>query len=391
MSRNSLSGRNTYVDALRGIAMLLVVLGHTMTGCTEGAQQSLLYQVVWSLQIPMFILISGYVTRYGSEIKEFKGVIKFARKRTIAYLWPWVVWTVFVCGIIFGNKLFLNPSYILWHMDSGYWFLFSIWTISMIFGISQFLSSVIAKNNTGTVKVIYIGVVYLLGMFLLTGLGFAFGLSFLGIKLILYYMPFYFLGYLYGKLQDQLFKFKSIDNWIELIVAISFIVWIGIITRFNLYDISDNGLGVAIRAVASLFGCIAVFGLLKSVLNFTEKRLGGTWGSDTSSQSCNNYMCNLCNYYSDKSEQIPKNNNIWKNVIVFFCGFSTWIGNYSLEIYVLHGFFLNLLRFNKGIAFSSAEGIMLAFSNYLLTVFITACVVAVIHSNRILRKWLFAK
>lgn len=31
--------RNQFVDIMRGIAMLLVVLGHTMTGCTVGSQK----------------------------------------------------------------------------------------------------------------------------------------------------------------------------------------------------------------------------------------------------------------------------------------------------------------------------------------------------------------
>lgn len=38
--------RNQFVDIMRGIAMLLVVLGHTMTGCTVGSQKpffSILY------------------------------------------------------------------------------------------------------------------------------------------------------------------------------------------------------------------------------------------------------------------------------------------------------------------------------------------------------------
>ena len=32
--------RNQFVDIMRGIAMLLVVLGHTMTGCTANSQSS---------------------------------------------------------------------------------------------------------------------------------------------------------------------------------------------------------------------------------------------------------------------------------------------------------------------------------------------------------------
>ena len=63
--------RNQFVDIMRGIAMLLVVLGHTMTGCTTGAEKSFLFNIVWSLQMPLFILISGYVTRYtGNGMKN---------------------------------------------------------------------------------------------------------------------------------------------------------------------------------------------------------------------------------------------------------------------------------------------------------------------------------
>ena len=53
--------------------MLLVVLGHIMTGCTVGAEESFLFNIVWSLQMPMFILISGYVTKYRLDVD---GVVK---------------------------------------------------------------------------------------------------------------------------------------------------------------------------------------------------------------------------------------------------------------------------------------------------------------------------
>lgn len=37
-----IDNRNQFVDIMRGIAMLLVVLGHTMTGCTVDSQKSFL-------------------------------------------------------------------------------------------------------------------------------------------------------------------------------------------------------------------------------------------------------------------------------------------------------------------------------------------------------------
>lgn len=68
--------RNQFVDIMRGIAMLLVVLGHTMTGCTVGSQKGFLFNIVWSLQMPLFILISGYVTKCSRLICDGKKLLK---------------------------------------------------------------------------------------------------------------------------------------------------------------------------------------------------------------------------------------------------------------------------------------------------------------------------
>ena len=80
--------RNQFVDIMRGIAMLLVVLGHTLTGCTVGAEESFLFNIVWSLQMPLFILISGYITRYSRGIKSGADFGKFVKRRTVSYMLP---------------------------------------------------------------------------------------------------------------------------------------------------------------------------------------------------------------------------------------------------------------------------------------------------------------
>ena len=77
--------RNQFVDIMRGIAMLLVVLGHTMTGSTINSQSSFLFNVIWTLQMPLFILISGYVTRYSKELENKSELIFYLKKRTFSY------------------------------------------------------------------------------------------------------------------------------------------------------------------------------------------------------------------------------------------------------------------------------------------------------------------
>ena len=93
-------------------------------------------------------------------------------------------------GVIFGQSDFLNIKFILWNMDSGYWFLATIWTISMIFGIASYLSERVGKTNAVKNQIVLLGF-YLLGMILLLGVGMVQGLSFFAIKLTFYYMPFY--------------------------------------------------------------------------------------------------------------------------------------------------------------------------------------------------------
>mgnify|MGYP002672497968 CR=1 FL=1 len=87
--------RNSSVDIIRGFAMLLVVLGHTISGTVKECSDSLLFQAIWTLQMPLFIVISGYVTRYSRPLVD-SSLWKFVKKRTLAYLLPWGVWTIVV-------------------------------------------------------------------------------------------------------------------------------------------------------------------------------------------------------------------------------------------------------------------------------------------------------
>ena len=135
-----MKSRNNFVDVIRGFAMLMVVLGHTLSGSTTEYQNSYLFQMIWTLQMPLFIIISGYVTRYSRPITCLQEFYYFIKKRTLAYLLPWLMWTIIVRGLIFNETNFLNIKYLLWHMDSGYWFLVTIWTISIIYGFSDYLS-----------------------------------------------------------------------------------------------------------------------------------------------------------------------------------------------------------------------------------------------------------
>ena len=201
--------RNNTIDILRGIAMLMVILGHTMTGCTIYSQESFLFNIVWTLQMPLFILISGYVTKYSRRVNTLSGLLNYIGRKTVAYLLPWAVWSFLIRGIMFRRTSYLNIRWLVYHMDSGYWFLFTIWMIVIIFGIADFMGRKWNCRSKLYFGIITTGVVYVVGMIVLVTIGLIMGLDFLDIKLTLYYMPFYFAGYMYGQLEEKIVQMKS--------------------------------------------------------------------------------------------------------------------------------------------------------------------------------------
>lgn len=70
-----------------------------MTGCTVDSQKSFLFDIIWSLQMPLFILISEFVTKYSRPISDGKGLWKYVNRRTVAYMLPWAVWSFLVRGM----------------------------------------------------------------------------------------------------------------------------------------------------------------------------------------------------------------------------------------------------------------------------------------------------
>ena len=406
--------RNQFVDIMRGIAMLLVVLGHTMTGCTVDSQKSFLFNIIWSLQMPLFILISGYVTKYSRPISDGKELWKYVKRRTVAYMLPWAVWSFLVRGIIFGENSFLNVKHLLWNMDSGYWFLATIWTISMIFGVASFGAERVSKENLLKKQTVLLGC-YVVGMVLLVGIGAILGLSFFAIKLTLYYMPFYYAGFLYGQFDDRMKESDTGKKMIDSIVAICFVMWMFIILRFPLYEMSDGGAAIILRAATSLAGRIAACGLCKGIFS---SKIGGGYscmgrralvGSvshalsasqlDQVGQSADSVQSGgaepgsgqLCDYgstYCDgNSDDEPKCRaelciNRKEKVREFFL----WAGKQSLEIYMMHGLLLNIFKSSVAIQFSSIEGYLLTAGNFALTVGLCAVVIRLLDQNAVLKK-----
>ena len=335
--------RNQKVDVIRGIAIFMVVMGQTLTGCTANADDSLLFNIIWSLQMPLFMLVSGYVTKYSRELVSAKDLFVYTKKRTISYLLPFASWTFLIRGILLMQKDYLNIKWLAYHMDTGYWFLFSLWTIAILFGLARWIGTVLSRGSE-LKAIIYTLLVCALGAGSLAIVGVVCGLSFLGVKLTLYYLPFYLLGFLFGKCSGFITSGKFGNNILSIFVACCVLAYIAFITRVNTFALSESILDIALRALISLLGCIALCGLIASF-------------------SCGGKI----------SAKIA------------------YIGKHSLELYVVHHLFLCMFRISEFPEVSSILGIILFSVNFAIAAGASMLLGHLMSGNKYLKMLLFGK
>lgn len=406
--------RNGIVDIIRGCAMLLVVLGHTMSGTVREFSDSLLFQAIWTLQMPLFIVISGYVTRYSRPLEDSRGLWKFIKKRTLAYLLPWGVWTIVVRGLIFGQSNMLNIKKLLWNMDNGYWFLVTIWTISMIYGISDLLSNKWFKEKKLNVfaHFFFCGI----GLIGLAVVGYLMGLNFFAIKLTLYYLPIYLLGYMYGQIQHWVMARANGKYFVNIVIVASLALWLAAINRFDFFAGADNLMMIFGRFIASSLGCIAVIGLFCKY-NGREFSKFSRIGVHSLEMYLTHYLflslvpplhqpvlasmegmftIELPANFSDDSNDYKDGTGQQYFELSVVCQtrinkILNWVGTHSLEIYLIHGFSLCFLKLTNPPVLDSCYGWLLVTLNFVVAVLLSCIYIRIIESNKLLNKILYWK
>ncbi len=117
--------RIEYIDALKGFAILLMVMGHSLSWnfdnysslfnnenpSQEFLKATLIHDFIYAFHMPLFFLVSGYFM----NIK--RGILGTVLSKTKRLLIPYIVTGFFL--------LFLRNYY-------GYWFLFSLWEVSIM-------------------------------------------------------------------------------------------------------------------------------------------------------------------------------------------------------------------------------------------------------------------
>lgn len=112
-----MGNRNEYLDALRGLAILIVVFGHALQSANGMNPGLPAQQIIMTFWMPLFFLLAGYadgMTNGGAGL----------RKKALRLLVPYLVWSqvVFLCGLCRGD-MYTSAGHLDSIISSRFWFL----------------------------------------------------------------------------------------------------------------------------------------------------------------------------------------------------------------------------------------------------------------------------
>ena len=110
------ASRNINLDVIRGIAAFSVVANHVLSHF-EGFQGSIIGNINFSLQNPLFMMVSGFALVYSKPILNGKACVNYIKKRTILLLLPWLIWSLLQFVLFSKDSFIEHVTYTVNHME----------------------------------------------------------------------------------------------------------------------------------------------------------------------------------------------------------------------------------------------------------------------------------
>ena len=287
MAAENRINRDQALDGIRGVAILLVMLGHCIV--LNGLDQTdpFLYDIIKSVQMPLFLLISGYVSA-GGKLRYTK-----LPRRAQSYLVPFFSWFVAAyflarCrDMLQGKEITISLSdlvgelkALLFQTDRGLWFFMTLFVITLLMTAASELSLRFCRGHI-------MGTLALAGVFyVLVFLWSRTGNTFLSPSLTLQYMPFYVLGLLRGSLAGAEGKSPDTAQQASLLrqrigkaepyaAALCLAVFLFLVIRYPLAKPASSGSELILQMLASLLGTVGLFGTLYPFFSSTALKKRG--------------------------------------------------------------------------------------------------------------------
>ena len=336
--------RNNSIDAIKGIAILLVMFGHVFVH--NHMEDPYVYDFIKAVQMPLFIIISGYLCGQGRVITNIKEYGMVLKKRAIAYMVPFFAWLT----VMHLDHLAEAYKIIFVQLDYGLWFLAVLFILTFMVYTAQMVVGILKIKNKLLSELVFWGVYGMFALILVVQI--LIGNAFLSPYLTIIYVPFYMLGYVFGKYGNMFFCWgteekRKIDcknnRVVQCLVTITFLAFLYLVAVKNLNSM-ESKLDTLIQMIASVLGCT---GIIYGMLQLKDGK--------------------------------------FKNIFAK-------IGGYTLELYVIHYHFAKMLNFgDKQYNFYTIDGFVFVIISFIAMCAITFCCIWMMKKLKVLDFLFFGK
>ena len=150
--------RIVYLDAVKGFAIILVVMGHVIQYSFQST--SFLYHSIYSFHMPLFFFVSGLLSKKWDLVPKdsfFSETFKFILSKVRSLIIPLVV--VGSLFIIYMGQTF--QWFWFNQYKGGYWFLFTLFECQIVLLFFAIISNLINKKKRIWIDVSFISIILL--------------------------------------------------------------------------------------------------------------------------------------------------------------------------------------------------------------------------------------
>lgn len=252
--------RNMAMDAARGIAIFLVIMGHIIENRYSGFQGSVFFNIIWTLQMPIFFVISGFFCK--GNLPDATSLFKKIGDRFLRLMVPYLAYFYLVELIIFGqhNRNIIEATKALvFNIQYSLWFLFVNFILSVMFLLIRYIQQ---KWHHGLWMFLLLYGAFCIPLALVA---FLISPNLFGVKFVLYYSFYFVLGMLVSDYKEQFVKIKpAVSNAVSLC---AFVFFFYAMNHFEMINITDTVMGIALRVSTAIMGIHLLFTTLNHCLS----------------------------------------------------------------------------------------------------------------------------
>ncbi|CAG1020274.1 hypothetical protein MTYM_00165 [Methylococcales bacterium] len=253
------------IDALRGLLILLVVVGHVLQFSSPDYDSNLAFRLIYSFHMPLFIFISGYVSSNDSKTPWLT-----LKKRFLSLVIPFFAWlplTFLWMNYSQGESTISISDFIFQVIKSpdagGLWFLWVLFLLNFLIIICRIISQI----HTLTIALAFYCLLNMIALLYPSS-------NVLGFKLVCWHFLFFIMGTAWRKYRASL----QPSNGTMLISGLAFLMLFPIWQRVGnsslelFFSDSPNIILLIVNRIYNyVTACAAIFALLGLFVIYFDK------------------------------------------------------------------------------------------------------------------------